>query len=261
MHDIWVLYLGTAPDVGGPTTPQVGIQRAAEPADDFRRPSQTPLRVVPGANLPRGLSGIESVPEVSALIEAADQRVVVARRDLAGLFVDAEGTALVGASGLPATRPKGDAPQTVPAGLGIPLGRVPRALRRFAALRDAIQGGGVGQVAGESRWCGQDLDVVAADGRARVSAAHAGHVLRTGVRRRRGAGLAAPRVRCVGMPGVAEQPRVGRRVGGGVLARPWRGSRVTGDEPPGDEKAFDDSAAVHVPRTPRPRGVSHDARR
>jgi hypothetical protein len=31
---------GTAPDVGGPTTPQVGIQRAAEPADNFRRPSQ-----------------------------------------------------------------------------------------------------------------------------------------------------------------------------------------------------------------------------
>ncbi len=32
---------GTAPDVGGPTTPQVGIQRAAEPADNFRRPSRT----------------------------------------------------------------------------------------------------------------------------------------------------------------------------------------------------------------------------
>ena len=40
VHNRWWLYRGTAPPVGDPATTAGGMQRVAQPADDFRRPSQ-----------------------------------------------------------------------------------------------------------------------------------------------------------------------------------------------------------------------------
>jgi hypothetical protein len=40
VHNRWWLYRGTAPPVGGPATMAGGMQRVAQPVDDFRRPSQ-----------------------------------------------------------------------------------------------------------------------------------------------------------------------------------------------------------------------------